>query len=189
MRKRVSKISDEKELASLWSANVTNKKKLMEFLNASVRTKMPSSNKVMPHDQMHWLKTLIFTHLRFIKAVAITPINIKMIKGVHLLTPRPNMLLKQQEENTAEKKKKEKLISLIDQFTISMDGWTAGQTQARHDPGFLSGRGVQAQQSEYKIRTWDQYIRTYTHTHTHTCACVSRHTCACHYLKISHENE
>ena len=40
------------------------------------------------------IKTLIFTHLRFIKAVAITPISIKMIKGVHLSTPRPNMLLK-----------------------------------------------------------------------------------------------
>ena len=76
-------------------------KKLMEFLHASVRTKKPSSNKVMPHDQMHWLKTLIFTHLRFIRAVAITPINIKMIKGVHQLTPRPNVFLKQQEENTA----------------------------------------------------------------------------------------
>ena len=54
------------------------------------------------------IKTLNFTHLRFIKAVAITPIGIKMIKGVHLLTPRPNMLLKQQDENTAEKKKERK---------------------------------------------------------------------------------
>ena len=36
------------------------------ILNASVRTKMPSSDKAMPHDQMHWLKILIFTHLRFI---------------------------------------------------------------------------------------------------------------------------
>ena len=40
---------------------------------------MPSSDKVMPHDQMHWLKTLILSHLRLIKAVAsdqqvITPI-------------------------------------------------------------------------------------------------------------------
>ena len=76
------------------------------------------------------IRTLIFTHLRFIKAVAITPINIKMIKGVHLLTPRPNMLLKQQDENTAEKKKKEKLISLIDQFT-TFNGWMDNQA----DPG------------------------------------------------------
>ena len=38
------------------------------------------------------IKTLIFTHLRFIKAVAITPISIKMIKGVHLLTPHPILL-------------------------------------------------------------------------------------------------
>ena len=29
-------------------------KNIMEFLNASVRTKMPSSD-FMPHDQMHWL--------------------------------------------------------------------------------------------------------------------------------------
>ena len=68
----------------------------MGCLKASVRTKMPSSDKVMPHDQMHWLKALIFTHLQFIKAVAIMPItmnNIKMFKGVHLLTPRPNMLI------------------------------------------------------------------------------------------------
>ena len=66
---------------------------------------MPSFDKVMPHDQMHWLKTLIFTHLRFIKAVASDQHNyannIKMIKGVHQLTLRPNML-----------------ISLIDHFTI-----------------------------------------------------------------------
>ena len=60
---------------------------------------MPSSDKVMPHDQMHWLKTLIFTHLRFIKAVASDQHNyannIKMIKGVHQLTLRPNMHLHQ----------------------------------------------------------------------------------------------
>ena len=36
------------------------------ILYASVRTKMPSSDKVMPHDQMHWLKTLIFTPLQCI---------------------------------------------------------------------------------------------------------------------------
>ena len=58
---------------------------------------MPSSDKVMPHDQMHWLKTLIFTHLRFIKAVASDQHNyannIKMIKGVHQLTLRPNTLI------------------------------------------------------------------------------------------------
>ena len=33
------------------------------ILNASVRTKMPSSDKVMSHDQKHWLKTPIFTHI------------------------------------------------------------------------------------------------------------------------------
>ena len=49
------------------------KKQKEEFngiLNASVLTKMLSSDKVMSHDQMHWLKTPIFTHLQFIKAVA-----------------------------------------------------------------------------------------------------------------------
>ena len=40
------------------------------ILYVSVRTKIPSSDKVMPHDQTHWLKTLIFTPLRFNKAVA-----------------------------------------------------------------------------------------------------------------------
>ena len=79
-------------------------KNLIEFLNASVRTKMPSSETVMPHDQMHWFKTLIFTQICCNYAN-----NIKMIKGVHLLTPRPNML-----------------ISLIDQFTI-FNGWMDGQ--------------------------------------------------------------
>ena len=60
--------------------------------HASVRTKMPSSDRVMPHDQTHWLKTLIFTPLRFNKAVAAASDqhnyanNIKMIKGVHQLT-------------------------------------------------------------------------------------------------------
>ena len=53
------------------SANVKKtKEKFNGIANASVRTKVPSPDKVMPHDQMHLLKTLIFTHLRFIKAVA-----------------------------------------------------------------------------------------------------------------------
>ena len=63
----------------------------------------------MPHDQVHWLKTLIFTRLRFIKAVASDQHNyanrIKMIKGVNQLTLRPNTL-----------------ISLFDQLTI-FTGW------------------------------------------------------------------
>ena len=77
---------------------------------------MPSPDKVMPHDQMHWLKTLIFTHLRFIKAVASdqhsNANNIKIIKGAHQLTLRPNTL-----------------ISLIDHYTI-FNGWMA----SRADP-------------------------------------------------------
>ena len=64
---------------------------------------MPSYNKVMPHDQDTDFHT--FT-------IAITPISIKIIKGVHLLTPRPNMLLNQQDENTAEKKK-ERIADLL----------------------------------------------------------------------------
>ena len=49
-----------------------------------------------------------------------------MIKGVHLLTPRPNML-----------------ISLIDQFTI-FNGWTDGQpAEPGADPGFyVRGEGT-----------------------------------------------
>ena len=49
MRKQVSKISDVKELKSLVSEEFN------ELLNASVITKMPSFDKVMPHDQMHQL--------------------------------------------------------------------------------------------------------------------------------------
>ena len=67
-------LSDEKELACLWSANETIKKQTEEFngiLHASFRTKMPTSDKVMPHDQMHWLKTLIFTHLLFIYLISL----------------------------------------------------------------------------------------------------------------------
>ena len=51
----------------------------------------------MPHDQTLWLKTLIITPLRFNKAVASDQHNyannMKMIKGVHQLTLRPNMLI------------------------------------------------------------------------------------------------
>ena len=56
---------------------------------------MPSYDNVMPHAQTHWLKTLIFTHLRVHKVVASDQHNnhnnIKIIKGVHQLTVRPNM--------------------------------------------------------------------------------------------------
>ena len=82
-----------------------------------------------------------------------------MIKGVHLLTPCPNML-----------------ISLIDQFRI-FNGWTAGRTQARIQD-FCQGVGVQARPPEYRIRTWDQYIHTYVHvgihTYAHKCSCTGR---------------
>ena len=93
--KRVLNISDIKELTRKQFEK--EKEEFNGILHASVRTKMLPSDKVMPHDQMHWLKTLIFTPLQFIKAVASDQhnyaINIKMIKGVHKLTLRPNMLI------------------------------------------------------------------------------------------------
>ena len=52
IRKRVSKISDVKELASKQVKK--EKEEFNGILHTSVRTKMPSSDKVMPHDQMHW---------------------------------------------------------------------------------------------------------------------------------------
>ena len=77
IRKRVSLVSDDKELARNY---IVSRRQMKQFekqkeefngiLNASVRTKMPSSDKAMLHDQIHWLKTLIFTPLQFIKAVA-----------------------------------------------------------------------------------------------------------------------
>ena len=129
---------------------------------------MTSSDKDMPHDQMHWLKTLILTHLRFIKAVASDrhnyANNIKMIKGVHQLTLRPNTL-----------------ISFIGHL---MDGWTAERTHARIKD-FCKGKGVQARWPEYRIRTCDQYIHTNIHTYVQTGTLMfmhrqtHRHTCTC----------
>ena len=118
-----------KKSYSLWSLEEFN-----EILKAPVRTKMPSFDKVM-----HWLKTLIFTYLRFIKAVASDQHNyannITMIKGVHQLTLRPNTL-----------------ISLVDHFTI-FNGWKDGWTDPCADPGFLSVEGVQARRPAYRNRT------------------------------------
>ena len=41
------------------------------------------------------------------------------------------------------------------------------------------GGGVKARRPEYRIRTWDQYIRTHararTDAHTHTYICTDRH--------------
>ena len=82
-----------------------------------------------------------------------------MIKGVHQLTLSPKTL-----------------ISLIDHFTI-FNGWMDSRANPCADPEFLSGEGVQARRPEYRIRTWDQYIRTHAYmycmhtgtlTHTHT---------------------
>ena len=54
------------------------------------------------------------------------------------------------------------MISLQFSMDGRMDGWTAGRTQARHDPGFfVRGWEVQARRAEY--------THTHTHTHTHTC--------------------
>ena len=61
-----------------------------------------------------------------------------------------------------------------------MDGWTARRTQARHDTGFLSGGGggggVKARRPEYRIRTWDQYIRTHARTHARARTHIHIHT-------------
>ena len=66
-------VSDEKELARNYIVSgrqmKQSEKQKEEFngiLNASVRTNMLSSDKAMPHDQMHWLKTMISTPLQFI---------------------------------------------------------------------------------------------------------------------------
>ena len=106
-----------KKSNSLWSLEEFN-----GILKAPVRTKMPSFDKVM-----HWLKTLIFTYLRFIKAVASDQHNyannIKMIKGVHQLTLRPNTL-----------------SSLIDHYNFQwMEGWMDGPMRGSRI--FVSGRG------------------------------------------------
>ena len=136
-----------KKSYSLWSLEEFN-----EILKAHVRTKMSSFDKVM-----HWLKTLIFTYLRFIKAVASDQHNyankIKMIKGVHQLTLRPNTL-----------------ISLIDHFTI-FNGWKDGWTDPCADPGFLSvegGPGPTASLQDPHMGPIHTYVRTRTHTPTHT---------------------
>ena len=152
-----------KKSYSLWSLEEFN-----EILKAPVRTKMPSFDKVM-----HWLKTLIFTYLRFIKAVASDQHNyannIKMIKGVHRLTLRPNTL-----------------ISLIDHFTI-FKGWKDGWTGPCADPGFLSvegGPGPTASLQDPHMGPIHTYVRTRTHarTHAHTHTCTDNrqtHECSC----------
>ena len=60
IRKRVSTISNIKELARNYIVSDRQMKQLEKqkeefngILHASVNTKMPSSNKVMPHDQTH----------------------------------------------------------------------------------------------------------------------------------------
>ena len=109
---------------------------------------------------------LIFTHLRFIKAVASDQHrdanNIKMIKGVHQLTLRPNTL-----------------ISLIDHFTI-FNGWMFGQLGG---PMRGSRIFVQAQRPEYCFFTGSEhgtntYVRTYAYMHSsvHTRTHARTHT-------------
>ena len=116
---------------------------------------LPSSDKLMPHDQMHWLKTLIFTPLRFIKVVASDQnnydINIKMIKGVHQLTLRPNML-----------------ISLINQWTI-FNGWMDSRADPCADPGiFVRGWGSRPDgQNTGSAHGTHTYTHARVHTHTH----------------------
>ena len=140
------------------------KKDLNGILNASVRTKMPSSDKVMPHAQMHRLLALIFTHLRFMNSVASDQHNyvnnIKMIKGVHQLTLRTNIL-----------------ISLIDHFTM-FNGCMNSQADPCAKLGFfyfiyfffLGGWGGVGWVSGPTARIQDphmgpiQYVRTHAQT-------------------------
>ena len=79
--------------------------------------------------------------------------NIKMVKGVHQLTLRPNTL-----------------ISLIDHFTI-FNGWKDGWTDPCADPGFLSvegGPGPTASLLDPHMGPIHTYVRTRTHARTHT---------------------
>ena len=132
-----------------------------EILNASLRTKIPPSDKVIPHDQMHWLKTLIFTHLPFIKAVASDQHNyannIKMIKVVHQSTLCPNTL-----------------IYLIDHFTT---GWTHARIQDFCQEKGGPGPTARIQDPHMgPIHTCVRmHARTHTRTHTHTHVCTDRH--------------
>ena len=123
----------------------------------------------MPHDQMHSLKTLIFTHLRFIKAVASDQHNfannIKLIKGVHQLTPRPNTL-----------------ISLI--YHSIFNGWMDSRADLCADPGFLSGEGgpgptarIQDPHMGPIHRNKRTYVRTYVSIHPCMHCHSQKYTC------------
>ena len=93
--------------------------------------------------------------------------NIKMFKGVHLLTPRPNML-----------------ISLIDQFTI-FNGWMDGQPGGprRRSRIFLSvggggGPGPNGQNIGSAHGT-NTYVRTNTNIHPYIRMYRQAHECSC----------
>ena len=58
IRFRVSKKSDVKEHSRKQFKK--EKEEVNGILHASVRTKMPSSDKIMPHDQMHWFRDTDF---------------------------------------------------------------------------------------------------------------------------------
>ena len=118
----------------------------------------------MPHDQMHWLKTTMFTPLRFVKAVASDQhnyaINI-MFKGVHQLTLRPNMQ-----------------ISLIIQWTIfngRMDFLSGGGGSRHGSQNTGSAHGIHTYKRAY-VRTYDVHARTHTRTHARTHAHTHTHT-------------
>ena len=85
-----------------------------------------------------------------------------MFKGVHLLTPRPNML-----------------ISLIDQFTV-FNGWMDGQSGGprRRSRIFLSGGGgggpgPTARIQDPHMGPIHTYVRIQTYIRTY--ACTDRH--------------
>ena len=86
-----------------------------------------------------------------------------MFKGVHLLTPRPNML-----------------ISLIDQFTI-FNGWMDSRADPGVDRGFFvsvcvggGGPGPTARIQDPHMGTLHTYVR-YISIYIYTYACTDRH--------------
>ena len=81
-----------------------------------------------------------------------------------------------------------------------MDGWTAGRTQTRHDPGFFvrgggsrpdgqntgSAHGANTHARTHPPTHTHTHTHTYKHTYIHTYACIDRHmrqtdghTCTC----------
>ena len=86
-----------------------------------------------------------------------------MVKSVHLLTPRPNML-----------------ISLIDQFII-FNGWMDSRADPGADPGFfLKGGGGSRPDGQNKGSAHGtNTISTYTNIHPYIRMYRQAHECSC----------